>query len=186
MHHRLSKMWCTIRNFMPQIVLGIGKANYCIENHNESNKVILSNYVHSWRVPLWEERQTRATTDWFPSPKSHSKSTTSETLHSNLHIWKHACGTPCKQPLVWDCMLQSAQQGMMKMSKAQIGLSHEQWAVVKGHGADWSLEIQILKIYHRSVVLWGVGMLVGSCWLCLHSAHDTVSNGQWLQCKHGK
>ena len=68
MHHTLSKMWCTIQNFLFQIVLGLNKANHCVENCNESNKAILSNYVHSWRVPLREERQ-RATTHQFPSPK---------------------------------------------------------------------------------------------------------------------
>ena len=47
MHHTLSKMWCTIQNFLFQIVLGLDKANHCVENCNESNKAILSDYVHS-------------------------------------------------------------------------------------------------------------------------------------------
>ena len=47
MHHRLSKMWYTIRKFLAQIVLGIGKANHDNKNHNECNKAILSDYVCS-------------------------------------------------------------------------------------------------------------------------------------------
>ena len=47
MHRTLSKMWCTIRNFLFRIVLGIGKANRRIENRNESNKAVLSDDVHS-------------------------------------------------------------------------------------------------------------------------------------------
>ena len=47
MHRTLSKMWCTIRNFLFRIVLGIGKADHRIENCNESNKTVLSNYVRS-------------------------------------------------------------------------------------------------------------------------------------------
>jgi hypothetical protein len=47
MHRTLSKMWCTTWNFLFRIVLGIGKADHRIKNCNESNKAILSDYVHS-------------------------------------------------------------------------------------------------------------------------------------------
>ena len=181
-HCTLSKMWCTIRNFLFWIVLGIVKANHHIKICNKSSKAVLSDYVHPRRVPLREDRLEQPHTDfWVQSVILLTNSGTTmtfETPHSDLCIWNYVCGTSCKQPLVQDWMLQSAQQCRYSIlgetnpkDDQDVGLSHELWVIVKGHG-DWSLEIRILKAYCQSSLLWGVGTLVGSCQSCLRSARD--------------
>ena len=63
-HRTLSKMWCTIRNFLFRIVLGIVKADHRIEICNKSSKAVLSDYVHPRRVPLREDRLEQPRTDF--------------------------------------------------------------------------------------------------------------------------
>ena len=176
-HRTPTKMWCTIRNFLFRIVLGIVKAEIC----NKSGKAVLSDYVHPRRVPLKEDRLEQPRTDFRVQSVillTNSGTMTSETPHSDLCIRKCACGTSCKWPLVLDWMLQSAQQCRYSMfgetnpkDDQDVSLSRELWAVVKGHG-DWSLEIRILKAYCWSSLLWGVGALVGSRRSCLRRARD--------------
>ena len=106
-------MWCTIRNFLFRIVLGIVKADHRIKICNKSGKAVLSDYIHPRRVPLKEDRLEQPRTDFRVQSVillTNSGTMTSETLHSDLCIRKCACGTSCKWPFVLDWMLQSAQQ----------------------------------------------------------------------------
>ena len=63
-HRTLSKMWCTIQNFLFQIVFGIVKADHRIEICDKSSKAVLLDFVHPQRVLLSEDRLEQPRTNF--------------------------------------------------------------------------------------------------------------------------